>query len=181
MPMGDDFAKTTQPGDDKPASVPILSAEEADKVITGITQTTEHHADGMQIIKTPKDTALVCIHNKIEAGQTHIFAVERPNLNSPWEISARLSLDIPEFRSPNWTFEPQDVDSDGYEEVIFSGVNAESTAHRVLIYVPRTRQNYTILLVKDASGKTVSSTLSPNAQTANSSAFRKALEKSVQN
>lgn len=179
MPMGDDFAKKTDDEKTTPISAQILSAEEADKVITNITKTTEHHADGMQIIKTPKDTALVCIHNKIEAGQTHIFAVERPNLTSPWEISARVSLDIPEFRSPNWTFEPQDVDGDGFEEVIFSGVNAEGTAHRVLIYVPRTRQNYTILVVRDASGKLISSTLSPNALTANAAAIRKALEQTA--
>jgi serine/threonine protein kinase len=179
MPMGEDFTKKTDDDKANPISAQILSTEEADKVITNITRTTEHHADGMQIIKTPKDTALVCIHNKIDLGQTHIFAVERPNLTSPWEITARISLDIPEFRSPNWTFEPQDVDGDGFEEVIFSGVNADSTAHRVLIYVPRTRQNYTILLVKDASGKTVSTTLSPNAQTVNAAAIRKTLEQSV--
>lgn len=176
MSMGDDFAKKTDDDKTNQISTQILSAEEADKVITSITKTTEHHADGMQIIKTPKDTALVCIHNKVDLGQTHIFAVERANLTSPWEITARVSLDIPEFRSPNWTFEPQDVDGDGFEEVIFSGVNAEGTAHRVLIYVPRTRQNYTILVVRDASGKLISSTLSPNALTANAVAIRKALE-----
>ena len=144
MPMGDDFAKKEQPNDGKinSATVPLLSAEEADKVITRITQTTEHRADGMQIIKTPKDSALVCIHNMIEMGKTHMFAVERPNVNSVWEITARISLDTPDFHGANWTFEPQDVDGDGFEEVIFHGANADNTSRKVLIYVPRTRQNY---------------------------------------
>lgn len=180
MAMGNDF--TTAPkSDDKTnaPSVPILSSEEADQVITKITQTTEHRADGMQIIKTPKDTALVCIHNMIDMGKTHMFAVERPNLSSPWEITARVSLDTPDFHGSNWTFEPSDVDGDGYEEVIFHGVNADNTALRCLIYVPRTRQNYVVTATKDASGKITNSTFSPNALTPNARAIHDALEKNV--
>jgi serine/threonine protein kinase len=179
MPMGDDFTKKPVTNDDKLATIPLISTEEADQVITKITSTTEHRADGMQIIKTPKDSALVCIHNMIEMGKTHIFAVERPNLSSAWEITARISLDVPEFHGANWIFEPQDVDGDGFEEVIFKGVNAENTAHRILIYVPRTRQNYSIISSTDASGKQTD-TLSANAQVQNGASFRKALEQMVQ-
>ncbi|MGI8495479.1 MAG: serine/threonine protein kinase [Pyrinomonadaceae bacterium] len=182
MAMGNDFAEDVKSSDEKggASSVPLISQEEADKVITHITQTTEHRADGMQIIKTPKDSAIVCIHNMIEMGKTHMFAVERPNVNSPWEITARISLDVPEFHGSNWTFEPQDVDGDGYEEVIFNGTNADGSARRILIYSPRTRQNYWITATKNASGKITGTTLSPNAQTPNSKAFRAALEQNVQ-
>ena len=180
MAMGDDFAKNEQSNNDKTnlSPVSLLSSEEADKVITRITQTTEHRADGMQIIKTPKDTALVCIHNMIEMGKTHMFAVERPNLNSQWEITARVSLDTPDFHGANWTFEPQDVDNDGFEDVIFHGANADDTARKVLIYVPRTRQNYWITETGDAGGK-FTDLLSPNAETANSKVIRAALEQAV--
>jgi serine/threonine protein kinase len=178
MPMGDDFAKTPT-NDDKVMSTQILSTEEADKIITEITRTTEHHADGMQIVKTPKDSALVCLHNKIELGKTHMFAVERANLNSPWEITARTSLDTPEFHGASWTFEPQDVDGDGYEEVIYKGTTADNSARKILIYVPRTRQSYSILSTTDAGGK-ATNTLSPNALVPNGAAFRKALEQIVQ-
>lgn len=116
----------------------------------------------------------------IEMGKTHLFAVERPNPNSAWEITARISLDTPDFHGANWTFEPQDVDGDGYEEVIFHGVNADDTARKVLIYDPRTRQNYWIIATKDAGGKFTKTTLSPNAQVPNSKAFRAALEQAVQ-
>ncbi len=181
MPMGDDFAKKTSPNDEKVVtSNQILSTEEADKVITEITRTTEHHADGMQIIKTPKDSALVCIHNKVEEGKTHMFVVERPNLNSPWEISARTSLDIPDFQHANWTFEPQDVDGDGFEEVIFKGVSGDGAARRILIYVPRTRQTYSVMSVTEASGK-MDNTFSANALVKNGEPFHKALEKIIQN
>lgn len=178
MNMGDDFVKTPQPNDDK-VSAPIISAEEADKVITKITQTTEHRADGMQIIKTPKDSALVCIHNMIEEGKTHMFAVERANLNSQWEITARVSLDVPEFHGANWKFEPNDVDNDGYEEVVFMGTSADHSSHRWLIYVPRTRQNYTVLVTYDADKKITNTTFSPNALAPNGQPFRAALEKMV--
>ena len=76
-------------------------------------------------------------------------------------------------------FEPQDVDGDGFEEVIFKGVKADNTAHRFLIYVPRTRQSYSMISATDASGKTTN-TLSPNALVQNGAAFRNALEKMVQ-
>ncbi len=180
MKMGDDFAMNANIEKTNAPSMPILSSEEADKVITYITQTTEHRADGMQIIKTPKDTALVCLHNMIDMGKTHIFAVERPNPNSQWEITARVSLDTPDFHGANWTFEPQDVDGDGYEEVIFHSANADDTARKVLIYDPRTRQNYWITATKGADGKYTNQTLSPNAAAPNSKAFRTALEETVQ-
>jgi hypothetical protein len=182
MATGDDFAKNTKKSDEKvtASSVPLLSSEEADKVISHITQTTEHRSDGMQIIKTPKDTALVCIHNMIDMGKTHMFAVERPNINSQWEISARVSLDVPEFRGASWQFEPQDADNDGYEDVVFTAANADKTARRVLIYVPRTRQNYWVLTANDTSGKVTNKTFSPNAQTTTGAPFRSALEQTVQ-
>ncbi len=177
--MGDDYVKSTPSIDDKTVtSSQILSTEEADKIITKITTTTEHHADGMQIVKTPKDSALVCLHLKVAEGKSHMFAVERANLNSPWEISARTSLDTPEFRGAQWIFEPQDVDGDGFEEVIYKGVTADGAAHRFLIYVPRTRQSYSMISAADTSGKTTN-TLSANAQVQNGAAFRKALEQMV--
>jgi serine/threonine protein kinase len=172
----EDFVKTTPRTDDKTVtSSQILSTEEADKIITEITRTTEHHADGMQIVKTPKDSALVCLHNKIEQGKTHMFAVERVNAASPWEISARTSLDTPEFRGASWTFEPQDVDADGFEEVVYKGATADGAAHKFLIYVPRTRQSYWII----SKGGT-ENILSANAKASNGEAYRKALEQMAQ-
>jgi serine/threonine protein kinase len=178
--MDEDYVKKTSPNDDKTVvSTQILSTEEADKIITEITRTTEHHADGMQIVKTPKDSALVCLHNKVAEGKTHMFAVERANLNSPWEISARTSLDTPEFHGASWTFEPQDVDGDGFEEVVYKGATADNMTHRFLIYVPRTRQSYSIISATDASGK-ATNTLSANALVPNGAPFRKALEQMAQ-
>ena len=123
-----------------------------------------------------KDTALVCLHSMTAEKQTHLFVVERPNSQSAWDISARISLDVPEFASPNWSFEPHDADKDGFEEVIFSASNSANTARRVLVYVPRTRQSYWTLADLDASGKPVKTTFSPNAETPNSAAFKSALE-----
>ena len=178
MPMGDDFAKKPVT-DEKSATIPLISEDEADAVITKITSTTEHRADGKQIIKTPKDSAIVCIHNMVEMSKTHMFAVERPNLSSAWEITARISLDVPEFHAANWIFEPQDVDGDGFEEVIFKGATEDGMTHRFLIYVPRTRQNYSMIRSTDANGKQTQ-TLSANAQVQNGAAFRKALEQMAQ-
>jgi serine/threonine-protein kinase len=172
----EDFVKTTPKTDDKTVtSAQILSTEEADKIITEITRTTEHHADGMQIVKTPKDSALVCLHNKVDLGKTHMFAVERVNAASPWEISVRTALDSPDFHGASWTFEPQDVDGDSYEEVIYKGTSADNAARKILIYVPRSRQSYWIISKTGAEN-----TLSPNALATNGAAYKKALEEIVQ-
>ena len=178
--MDEDYVKSTPKTDDKTiTSSQILSTEEADKIITQITSTTEHHADGMQIVKTPKDSALICLHNKIELGKTHMFAVERVNAESPWEISARTALDTADFHGASWTFEPMDADGDGFEEVIYKGATADGMTHKFLIYVPRTRQSYWILSATDAAGKKTN-TLSANAQVPNGAPFRKALEQAAQ-
>ena len=178
--MDEDYVKSMPKTDDKTViSKQILSTEEADKIITEITRTTEHHADGMQIVKTPKDSALICLHNKIEQGKTHMFAVERVNAESQWEITARTALDTPEFHGASWTFEPVDADGDGFEEVIYKGATADGMTHKFLIYVPRTRQSYSLVSGTDASGKKID-TLSANAQVPNGAPFRKALEQAAQ-
>jgi serine/threonine protein kinase len=170
-----DYVKATPKTDDKTViSKQVLSTEDADKIITEITRTTEHHADGMQIVKTPKDSALVCLHNKIDQGKTHMFAVERVNAESPWEITARTQLDTPEFKGASWTFEPQDVDSDGFEEVIYKGATGDA-GRKILIYVPRTRQSYWILSKPGAENS-----LSPNALATNGAPYRKSLEQLIQ-
>ena len=177
--MDEDYVKSTPAPNDKTViSKQILSTEEADKIITQITSTTEHHADGMQIVKTPKDSALICLHNKIDQGKTHMFAVERVNAESPWEISARTALDSNDFHGASWIFEPLDADGDGFEEVLYKGATADGKTHKFLIYVPRTRQSYWLLSGTDASGKKTA-TFSANAQVANGAPYRKALEQAA--
>ena len=177
--MDEDYVKSTPAPNDKTViSKQILSTEEADKIITQITSTTEHHADGMQIVKTPKDSALICLHNKIDQGKTHMFAVERVNAESPWEISARTALDSNDFHGASWIFEPLDADGDGFEEVLYKGATADGKTHKFLIYVPRTRQSYWLLSGTDASGKKTA-TFSANSQVANGAPYRKALEQAA--
>jgi len=173
----EDYVKSPPPPDDKTVtSAQILSTDEADKIITQITKTTEHHADGMQIVKTPKDSALVCLHNRIAEGKTHMFAVERVNAQSPWEITARTNLDTPDFKGASWTFEPLDADGDGFEEVIYKGATADGAARKLLLYVPRTRQSYWIVSKPGTENK-----FSANALASNGAAYRKALEQALEN
>lgn len=179
MMTEDDYTKNVDAADSNNAqSVPILSSEEADKVLTFITNTTYHRADGMQIIKTPTDTALVCLHNMFEQGKTHTFVVERPNPNSQWQVTGRVSLDTPDFKSQNWNFEPEDVDGDGFEDVVFTAENKDKTKKRSLIYVPRTRQNYWVLASNSENGKS-NPQFSPNAEIAKAESFKKRLLRSI--
>lgn len=175
-----DYAnKIDESTSDKKQSVPLISSEEADKVLKFITNTTYHRADGVQIIKTPTDSAIVCLHNMIEQGKTHLFVVERPNPKSQWQVSARASLDVDDFKSANWNFEPEDVDGDGFEEVIFSAETSDTSKRRVLIYVPRNRQNYWAVMTNVNSDKPEIK-FSPNAELAKAESFKKRLERGLE-
>ncbi len=176
---GEDFAKKVENEKSGAKSVPLISNEEADKALKYITQTTVHRADGLQIIKTPTDSAIVCLHNMIEQGKTHLFVVERPNPKSQWQVSARASLDTENFKSANWNFEPEDVDGDGFEEVIFSAENSDTSKRRVLIYVPRNRQNYWALMT-NVNSDNPEIKFSPNAELAKAESFKKRLEKGLE-
>jgi hypothetical protein len=71
-----------------------------------------------------------------------------------YRISARSSLDVPGFRSATWQTETLDADGDGYPELLFTGTGASGhpAGYRLLLYVPRTRQTYSVRFEADHHG-----------------------------
>ncbi len=110
-----------------------------------------------------------------------MFILERSG--SQYRPTGKAALDAPDFRGATWTAELRDVDSDGYDEVLYVGTNprGHSFDRRLLLYVPRTRQAYALRIENRTGGQKPSRiTLSPNAQTQAGAPYRAALQQRAQ-
>ena len=72
-----------------------------------------------------------------------------------YHVSARGPLDNSDFRGATWKTETLDADGDGHPEVLFTGTNANGRAsgYRLVLYVPRTRQTYSVHVEVDTDGQ----------------------------
>jgi hypothetical protein len=62
-------------------------------------------------------------------------------------VTGRAPLDTSGFRGASWSAKSIDVDGDGQDEVLCTGMNPKKSATtgcRFVLYVPRTRQTYTL-------------------------------------
>jgi serine/threonine-protein kinase len=116
-----------------------------------------------------------------EYGAQTLFVIERRGgARSPFALSARAPLDVEGFRGAEWTEETTDLDGDGYDEVLCTGTLAAGLgaepARRYVVYVPRTRETYSLHLAPDATGAhALRATWSPNTQGWDARLFRHAL------
>ncbi len=132
----------------------------------------------VRVVRTPRDAAIVAIHDERREGTSHLFVMERHG--PKYHVVSRAPLDVPDFRGANWTAESLDVDGDGYEEVLCTGKNARgsATGSRLVLYVPRTRQTYA-LRIQGATrrGEPVRAVWSANALKPAAAPYRAALQK----
>jgi len=94
-------------------------------------------------------------------------------------LSTSTPLDVEGFRGAEWTEEITDLDGDGYDEVLCTGTLARGgadPARRYVVYVPRTRETYSLHLAPDSTGAhALRATWSPNTQGWDARLFRHAL------
>jgi serine/threonine protein kinase len=133
----------------------------------------------LRVIKTDgnQKQAIVAIHDERRQGTSHLFVME--NHGSRYRVTSRAPLDVPDFRGANWTAENQDIDGDGYEEVLYTGTNAKghATGYRLVLYVPRTRQTYSMRVENQPrDSRRLRATFSPNAMTRVGAPYRAALQ-----
>ena len=91
-----------------------------------------------------RESGIAAIHDERAKGKTHLLVMFRQG--TKYRVASRVPLDKTDFRGASWTFESLDVDGDGYDEVLCSGTNAKrpAAASRFVLYVPRTRQTYSL-------------------------------------
>jgi hypothetical protein len=132
----------------------------------------------VRVVRAGRSSLIAAIHDERRAGTTHLFVMERSGTS--FRIMGRAPLDTADFRSASWNADSMDADGDGYEEVVCTGAHPRSPAkgYRLVLYVPRTRETYTLRLLADNTRgtKILRAIWSPNALSRKGSAYRAALQ-----
>jgi hypothetical protein len=103
----------------------------------------------VQILNTANGAMLVAIQDA--QGSSRFFVMEQRG--DVFRILARGQLDNKGFQHGLWKAEKVDADGDDLEEVLFTGIkrHGRGSHHRLVLYVPRTRQAY--VLEVESSGR----------------------------
>jgi predicted Ser/Thr protein kinase len=110
----------------------------------------------------------------------NLFVIERQGARGTFAVTSRMPLDVEGFRGADWSEETADLDGDGYEEVLCTGTRPrddETASRRYVVFVPRTRESYSLHLAPDESrgARALRATWSPNTQGWDARLFRHAL------
>lgn len=103
----------------------------------------------VQILNTANGAMLVAIQDA--QGSSRFFVMEQRG--DVFRILARGQLDNKGFQHGVWKGEKVDADGDDFDEVLFTGIKRQGRGshHRLVLYVPRTRQAY--VLEVESSGR----------------------------
>lgn len=124
-----------------------LSLEAARRLVGTISN---HSTNDVRLLRLGRETAIAAIHDEHENGTTHLFVMQKQG--AQFRVTGRAPLDRADFRGARWTFESVDADGDGYEEVLCTGTKTRPSASRLVLYVPRTRQSYSLRREADGHG-----------------------------
>jgi serine/threonine protein kinase len=156
---------------------PPLSLDAARQLVNSVS----HGQIGdVHVVKTDQkqNQAVIAVHGEGYKGKTHLFVMEPRG--GRYRVTARTPLDAPNFSGATWTTESQDIDGDGYDEVICTGTNAKGHAsdRRLVLYVPRTHLAYSMRVENNWRGSNrPRATFSPNVWAREAAPYRAALER----
>ena len=107
----------------------------------------------VQIVDTDAGPSIVAVNNERKAGKTTYFALEKRS--NRYRVVAQGPLDLLGFRGALWSSEILDAEEDGYQDVLFSGRDAQDnrTQRQLVLFVPNDRRTYTMRV----SGETTAS------------------------
>jgi predicted Ser/Thr protein kinase len=157
------------------AAVPPPSLDTARRIVDSFSHGT---VGDVRVLRKGRAVAIAAIHDERRAGTSHLFMMERRGTR--YRITGRARLDASGFRGANWTAKSLDVDGDGYDEVLCAGTNPKDSnaSCRVVLYVPRTRQTYSMRVEDIMRGRIPQRrvTFSPNALKRTATPYRSVLQ-----
>ena len=126
----------------RPNVVAPLTLEQARRAASKFAQ---GQVSGVQIVDTDFGQAIVAISNQRKVGKSSFFVLKR--WGDKFRVSARGSLDTKGFSGASWSTELVDADEDGYQEVIFTGrdANESRSQRRCILFVPNDNRTYSML------------------------------------
>jgi len=149
-----------------------LTLEAAHRVVNSVSS---EPVEDVCVVRLGRESAIAVIHDQRRDGM-HLFLMEQ--LNGRYRVTNRTPLDKSDFTGARWTFESLDVEGDGYEEVLCIGTSARkpSAASRLVLYVPRTRQTYSLRHEPATRKERARTTISSNAMTVEAALYRSLLQ-----
>ena len=124
----------------------------------------------VQVIQTKNGTALVAVDEDNKTGRARFFSLEKRG--NSYRVGKRGHLDTAEFSRADWTTERVDSDNDGYQEVLFTGANAKAAGYRLVLYVPKNREAYSLRVETSGKRRTLRTVWSDNLLTKGKSHYR---------
>jgi serine/threonine protein kinase len=98
----------------------------------------------VQIVETDAGPSIVAVNNERKAGKTTYFALEKRS--NRYRVVAQGPLDLLGFRGALWSSEIVDAEEDGYQDVLFTGRDAQDsrTQRQLVLFVPNDSRTYTM-------------------------------------
>lgn len=161
--------KSTGPVSQPLKSATSLTNDRAREVAESLTPGT---ISSIQVVRTKNGPVMVALSSN-KRGGTHFVSLERRG--NAYEVVKKGLLETKDFKRANWTSERIDMNDDGFEEVLFTGTQAQSVSgYRLVLYAPKSRQLYS-LEVQTKGKRPVRALWSANLLKGNGSAYRQLL------
>jgi serine/threonine-protein kinase len=128
-----------------------LSGDAARQIAASVS--TDGAVSEARVLRTVRGTSIAAVRDERQRGGTsHLFLMETRGALGGFRVAARATLDKEGFRGAKWTTEVLDADADGYDEIICTGTDSRDDpfSRRLVIYVPRTRQSYSMRVGLDS-------------------------------
>jgi hypothetical protein len=162
------------PASARAATQPALSTDAAQQIAQSVTR---GPIQGAHIVRTKNGQMIAAIHERRREGASHLYLMEQRA--GRFQVTARAPLDKGDFRGAKWTTEILDIDHDGYDEILCTGEQprGDRGQRRLVLYVPRARQTYSVSLApatrRDGASRT---TWSSNLKEDKADPYRDALQ-----
>jgi Protein kinase domain len=162
---------------DRPAfsNAVATSAVSADRARSGAGTRNRSSVDDIQVLETPAGVAVAAIQYQPRGAARFLVMAKRGRAFRNLVLG---HLDTKTFNDAVWSARTLDADGDGYDEVLFTGVDAgaRSSRYRYVLYVPKTRKTYALEFESKRSGrKLLNVAWSRNVLSGNGLVYAKAL------
>ena len=160
----------------RPTPVPaLLSLDEAFRIASSVSP--RGKVSDARVMRVGNGQVIAAVLDQPREKAMYLHIVERRGRD--FRVTKRVPLDVDNFRGVNWTADVEDIDGDGYDEVVCSGEETrpgDVPNQRFVLYVPRTRQLYTLRVAPERRpSNTVHATWSANALYDDARRYRHAL------
>jgi serine/threonine protein kinase len=135
-----------------PKVIPASLSGDAARQIAA-TVSTEGAVSEARVLRTVRGMSIAAVRDeRPRGGMSHLFLMETRGASGGFRVATRAQLDKEGFSGARWTTEVADADADGYDEIICTGTDSRDDpfSRRLVIYVPRTRQSYSMRVGLDS-------------------------------